>query len=66
MYIFNFQTINITLLGILLSLTLGMLIFITFNELLPRIKNLKDKKTANIAILIGILIQIISLFVHTH
>ena len=66
MYIFNLQTINITLLGILLSITLGMLLFITFNELLPRIKNLKDKRTANIAILIGILIQIISLFVHVH
>jgi len=66
MYIFNFQTINEVLLGVLLSITLGMLLFITFNELLPRIKNLKNKRTANIAILIGVLIQIISLFVHVH
>lgn len=66
MYILNIQSINTTLLGLLLSITLGMLIFITFNELLPRIKGLKDKKITMIAVTIGILLQIISLFVHIH
>ena len=66
MYVLNLHTINTTLLGILLSITLGMLLFITFNELFPRIRGLKNKKTAVIAIIIGILLQIISLFVHIH
>lgn len=66
MFLLNLQSINVIILGLLLSITLGILVFITFNELLPRIKATKTKKATLIGITIGVLIQIISLFVHIH
>lgn len=62
MYLFKIQTISPILLGILLSITLGMLLFISLHELLPRIKNTKNKKTTMIGIGIGVIILLISLF----
>lgn len=49
--------------GILLSVTLGMLIFISITELLPRIINTKNKKVTIIGIIVGIIIQLIALFI---
>ena len=49
--------------GILLSVTLGMLIFISMTELLPRIKNTKNKKVTYLGITIGVIIQLIALFI---
>lgn len=48
--------------GCLLSLTVGMLLFIAFHELLPSVKKSKNKKTSCYGILLGILLLLISLF----
>ena len=63
MYLFNLQEISESILGIFLSLTIGMLSFIVIDELLPRIKDTKDKKTAIIGIITGIIILIIAGFI---
>ena len=55
MYFLNLNTINPLVQGILLSITLGMLIFIDIDELIPRIKR--------IGILRGIIILVISLLI---
>lgn len=60
MFFLGLTSISPLISGILLSTTLGMLIFITFTELFPRIKETKNKKQATIGILIGVLIQIIA------
>ena len=48
-------------LGSLLSLTLGMLLFILFSELLPRIRKSKYKLERNLGLGIGIVIMLLSL-----
>ena len=58
--------INSIILGILLSITLGMVVFITINELIPRAKASKNKKTTIAAILIGLIIVIAASFIHIH
>lgn len=59
MYLFKITSVNSVLLGVLLSLTLGMLLFIVIDELLPRIKNTKDKKTVFIGVVIGVILLLI-------
>lgn len=61
MLLFN-SLISEFALGILLSLTLGMILYITIFELFPHIKASKDKNCYT-GILIGILIIIISSFI---
>lgn len=60
MFFLNIETVNPIVSGILLSITLGMLLFISFDELLPRIKETKNKKTTYIGIGVGILILLIA------
>lgn len=60
MFFLNIGTINPIILGGLLSITLGMLLFITFNELIPHIREGKDKKTAYVSISIGVMILLIA------
>ena len=48
--------------GTLLSVTLGMLLFISISELLPRIKATKNKKVTYVGIVVGVMIQLIALF----
>lgn len=55
-----FETTD-ALMGLLLSVTLGMLIYISFVELLPQITNIKDKKVKYLGFFIGIIILVISL-----
>lgn len=62
LFFLNKVAISPIILGILLSITLGMLLFISFDELLPRIKETKNKKVTYIGIAIGILILLITLF----
>jgi len=61
MYLFKITEISSLLLGFLLSLTLGMLFFIVFDELFPRIRNMKNKKIAYLGITVGVIILIISM-----
>ena len=64
MFFLSITTINPIVLGILLSITLGMLLFITINELIPRIKATKNKKTSIIGIAIGLILVIIASFIY--
>lgn len=62
MFFLGLTSISPIVSGILLSVTLGMLIFISMTELLPRIRNTKNKKVTIIGITIGVLIQLIAFF----
>lgn len=55
---------NSTLLGIVLAITQGMLIYIVVFELLPHIKHGHSKRNNIIGIIIGILIMLISTLFH--
>ena len=61
MFFLNLNTINSLILGILLSITLGMLLFIVISELIPRFLLTKDKKTSWIGISLGVIIMLIAL-----
>ncbi len=63
MYLLNLTEISSMLLGVLLSLTLGMLVFIIMDELLPRIADIKKKKVAYMGMGLGFVLLIISLFI---
>lgn len=58
----NLTVISPVVFGILLSTTLGMLLFISLSELFPRIHATKNKKTAIIGMTIGVIIQLIAIF----
>ncbi len=63
MYIFKLTVVSEILLGILLSLTIGMLVFIILDELIPRIRNTHNRRISFLGIGIGVVILIISLFI---
>lgn len=63
MYLLKLTEISSMLLGVLLSLTLGMLIFIIIDELLPRISDIKNKKISFIGILVGVALLVLSMFI---
>ena len=54
---------NSVVLGLLLCITLGMLIYITIFELLPKIKEMKNKKIAVTGIITGIVLILITMFI---
>ncbi len=54
--------VNEIILGILLSITLGMLVYISVFELLPRILEMKNKKYSIAGILLGVLLIVITMF----
>lgn len=56
MFFLNLEEISPLLEGILLSVTLGMLLFIAFSELLPRLRESNNKKVCYIGIMIGVII----------
>lgn len=58
----NLTVISPIVFGILLSTTLGMLLFISLSELFPRLHATKNKKTAIVGLTIGIIIQLIAIF----
>lgn len=60
MFFLNLSTINPIVLGTLLSTTLGMLLYISLSELLPRIKESKDRRVSYLGMVIGIMILLIS------
>lgn len=62
MFLFD-GIINDYLLGILLSITLGMILYIILFELLPHVKEAKDKYSIS-GVLIGAILMIISSFIH--
>ena len=62
MFFLNLTLISPIVFGILLSITLGMLMYITIDELFPRIESTKNKKVTYTGIAIGVIIQLIALF----
>ena len=61
MFMFNINELSPTIEGILLSITLGMLLFIVLDELLPKVKkNIKNKAILS-GITTGIIILLISM-----
>lgn len=62
-FLFSNQVIPDWLVGSLLSLTLGMLIFILFSELWVRIRKSKYSTERNYGILLGILIMVLSIII---
>ena len=58
MALFNFT--NELVIGILLSITIGMLIYINIIEILPKLLKSKDKKTVLISTIVGIMVLFIS------
>lgn len=60
MFFLNLNTINPLILGTLLSLTLGMIIYITIDELIPRIRESKSKKVCYVGMLVGLMILLVS------
>lgn len=61
MILFN-KYINELVLGILLAITLGMLLYIVIMELLPKVRHMKNKKDAILSFLIGIFLMSLTLF----
>lgn len=62
-FIFARNVVNSAILGVITSVTIGMLIFIVILELLPELVVLRKKKEIRIGFLIGMLLLIISLFI---
>jgi len=58
--------INECIIGILLAITCGMLLYIVLLELLPQILNTKKKKNMLIGILVGIILIILTTLFHHH
>lgn len=56
-----FNVSNEIIMGILLSITVGMLLYINIIELLPRLVLSKDKKTVVLSVLSGVVILVISI-----
>ena len=63
LFIALFDIVNSYVTGILLSLTIGVLIYMAFFELLEHLKH-QNKKATIIGLFIGILIFLISLLIH--
>lgn len=62
LFIFSFNGIQSELImGLLLCVTLGMLIYIAFCELLQQVLRIEDKKTSYVGIIIGIVILLMSM-----
>ena len=51
-----------TVVGILLSVTMGMLLYIIFMELIPKVRNMSNKKDAILSFLIGVFLMTLTLF----
>ena len=62
MYLFKFTSVNEIVLGIMLSITLGMLIYIVVDELLPRIVHSKGRETSIWGAAAGIILVVLSVF----
>ena len=62
-YIFNDIFMNPLVLGIALTFTFGMILYIAIFEFLPMIKNSVEKNMRNIGLLTGLLLMLLTIFV---
>jgi len=66
MIIFNVYLENSLILGIILSLTIGMIVYIILFELIPHFIEIKNKKTSIIGLVTGTILMLITLLFHSH
>lgn len=66
MLMFNMYLENSLILGIILSLTIGMITYIIVFELIPHFIEIKNKKTSIIGLVIGSILMLITLLFHSH
>lgn len=62
MFILN-NNVNEIMLGVLLCITLGMIIYISLLEILPKVIKSKDKKTTFMGVVLGIILLMITVFI---
>lgn len=62
-YLLHINEVNNVVMGSLLSLTLGMLIYIAFFELLARVKESKNKKITLGGFVVGVLVLLLASFI---
>ena len=63
LYLLNINTVSDVVIGSLLALTIGMLLYIIIFELYPKVKKTKNKKITIIGLISGIVIALISMLV---
>ena len=62
-YLLNLNTVSDTVIGSLLSLTLGMLLYIIIFELWPKVVKTKNKKITIIGLISGVILLLLSLLI---
>lgn len=63
LYIFNIYQVNDLVIGSMLALTIGMLLYIIIFELYPKVKKTKNKKVTLIGLVCGILLSLLSMLI---
>ncbi len=59
---FHITNVNDQMMGSILSLTLGMLVYIVIFELTPKVMETKDKKMSILGLLLGIFLSVMTIF----
>ena len=63
LYLLNINTVSDIVIGSLLALTIGMLLYIIIFELYPKVKKTTNKKVTIIGLITGIIIALIGMFI---
>lgn len=66
MALFNTYLENNLILGIILSITIGMIIYIVVFELIPHFIELKNKKPSIKGLIFGVVLMVVTLLFHSH
>ncbi len=61
LYLLNISTVSDVVIGSLLALTIGMLLYIIIFELYPKVKKTKNKKITIIGLISGVIIALVSM-----
>lgn len=63
LYLLNINTVSDIVIGSLLALTIGMLLYIIIFELYPKVKKTTNKKITIIGLITGVIIALIGMFI---
>lgn len=63
LYLLNINTVSDIVIGSLLALTIGMLLYIIIFELYPKVKKTTNKKITIIGLVTGVIIDLIGMFI---
>ena len=63
LYLLNINTVSDIVIGSLLALTIGMLLYIIIFELYPKVKKTTNKKVTIIGLITGVIIALIGMFI---